>query len=371
MAPEFPFMIVVLVLACTPVRGADPKEWELEGRPLPEALLPPPALDPALRDYRACDLLEGRVEGSAPAILPRLVHRWVAAFRAHHPKAEVSVPPPYLAPQGALSPPLQRFLEGRLDFAFVSRDLAAADVAAFRRAHGYEPLVVPVAGGSYAHFGFVDAVAIVVHKDNPLEGLTFAQVDALFSRTRLRGAAPARRWGDLGVAPWATQPIHVVGSGAWAGEESARAITIRDRVLSAAGRRGEWRDDLVGMHDTEAQVPEKVAADRHAIGFTGMGHVGPGVKALALARDGAGPWIAASYENVAAAAYPLARTVDLVLARRPGAALDPTIEAFVRFLLSREGQRIVRQQNVLLPLTAAQADASLALLGEVASCAKR
>jgi phosphate transport system substrate-binding protein len=356
----------VLIIAAGLAHSADPKEWETEGRPLPERRLPPPALDDALP--AACSAqIDGKLEGSAPAILPRLVDHWLAAFRARFPRVEISVPPPYLAPQAALNPRMRLFLEGRLDFAFVSRDLSAADTDLFRRAHGYDPLSIPIAGGSFAHFGFVDAVSIIVHRDNPLDRLTFAQVDAIFSRSRLRGAAPVKTWDDLGIVQWAGRPVRVVGGGAWIGEESARAIVIRDRILSLGDRRGEWRTD-VDAKSTEAQVPEEVAADRNAIGFTGMGHLGRDTKPVALAGDALGPYYEPSYENVARATYPLSRVVHIVVAKKPGAALDPALDAFVHFLLSKEGQRVVRDQGVLLPLRAWQVAESLRLLGGSSAC---
>src|SRR5258708_40092213 len=145
-------LMIALALIAPRAAAADPKEWEVEGRPLPEPLLLQPRLDEALGEYRSSPAIElaGRPEGSAPAILPKLVDRWIAAFRAHHPRAQVTGPPPSLAPQGVLSPPLQRFLEGGLDFAFLSRDLTPEDVATFRRTHGAEPVAIPVAAGSYA-----------------------------------------------------------------------------------------------------------------------------------------------------------------------------------------------------------------------------
>jgi len=70
-----------------------------------------------------------------------------------------------------------------------SRELFDNEVTEFVAQHGYEPIVVPVA---------VDAVALYVHKDNPLAGLTIDQADAIFSTTRNRGyTAAITQWGQL------------------------------------------------------------------------------------------------------------------------------------------------------------------------------
>jgi phosphate transport system substrate-binding protein len=273
------------------------------------------------------------------------------------------VPPPYDEPRAAGSETLRMFLEGKLDFAFVTRDLTASDAAAFRRVHGFDPLQVPVGGGSFRHFGFVDSVAVIANAANPVKGLTLAQLDAIFSKTRHRGyAKTAMTWGDVGVSEWADKPIRVVGHGAWAGEESARATFIRQRVMDVGERRGAWRD--FGPADGgDAIVSDQVAANPYAIGFTGMGHLVAGTKTIALAAEAGAPFYEASYENIARADFPLSRVFYLVVAKKPGQPLSPALSAFTRFLLSHEGQRVVLDQGVFLPLRASQAAQSLRLLG--------
>ncbi len=328
-------------------------DWSIAGRPLPQRESTQPELDPRLAPYRPC-AIEGTLAGSAPPILPQLVARWIESFRVLEPRVRVEVPPPYREPQAKGSPRLRMFIDGKIDFAFL----------------GYDPLAIPVAGGSYRHFGFVDSVAVVVNRDNPIAGLTLAQLDAIFSKSRLRGFQdPAATWGDLGVAAWADKPIRVVGSGAWAGEESARATFIRERVMDDGARRGRWRDaDPADQGD--AIVPDAVAADRFAIGFTAMGHLLPGIRAIPVAPRAGEPYVEPSYENVSSAQYPLSRVWHLVVARKPGQSLAAPLAAFAGFLLSREGQQEVLAQGVFLPLRAEQAAAAAKLLGPAAPCSE-
>lgn len=349
--------------------GGSGAAWAREGRPLPEPEWLQPRLDKDLPAYQPCSAqpLQGTYEGSASAIMPQLVHAWLTGFHARQPGVSISVPPPYLAPQGDLSPPMHRFLDGASDFAFVSRNMMASDVAAFRHAHGIAPQAIPVVGGAYRHFGFVDAIGVVVNDANPVKGLTLAQLDAVFSRTRLRGHGPVRTWGDLGLVEWSDKPVHVVGATAWKGpEDSARAMVVRERVLSMGPLQGLWRDD-VPVKGTEADVPNQVAADPYAIGFTGMGHLAAGIKTVPLALDAGKPFVDATYENVALARYPLSRVADIVLTRWPGRPLDPALREFVRFILSREGQQIALDQGVMLPLRASQVNDARRLLAATGS----
>ena len=119
--------------------AADPKEWEQSGRPAPQREFLQPTLDADLPAYRACGA-QGRIEGTAPPIVVELLGRWLSAFHQREPLVQVEVPPPYLPPQGTLNPRLRAFLDGSLDFAFLTREMTASDLAAFRRTHGFDPL---------------------------------------------------------------------------------------------------------------------------------------------------------------------------------------------------------------------------------------
>jgi phosphate transport system substrate-binding protein len=334
--------------------------------PAPPDVIRPPR-DGTLEPYRPCAVAGSRT-GSATTILSQLGPAWAAAFHGHEPAATIDLKPPFEPPQGQLNERLGQFLDGKSDFALLSRDLAPSDRMRFVTAHGYEPRRIPVAGGSWRRFGYLDAVAVVVNDANPVRGLSFAQLDAVFSRSRLRGHAPVATWDELGVPQWAGRPVHVVGGASWAAEDSARAIVMRERVLSLEGRRGEWRSDLSPDSGTEAQVPDLVAVDPLAIGFTGLGHVKPGTRAIALAEAEGAAFVAPGFEEVSHGRYPLARTVNLLLALPPRAEPDPVLAAFARFLLSRDGQAAVIADGPFLPLRGEQASKSLALLGTAARC---
>src|SRR5207249_6199309 len=89
----------------------------------------------------------------------------------------------------------------------------------------------------------------------------------------------------------------------------------RARAARAMARRGAPPDA------GDAIVPQAVAADPAAIGFTALGHLVPGVRAIAVAREADAPFHEPTYENVARAAYPLSRVFYLVVARKPGERL--------------------------------------------------
>jgi phosphate transport system substrate-binding protein len=339
-----------------PPTAADTARFQKFGRPLPAPELLQPTLDPALPAYtpHAPRDLSGRLTGAASDVLANLAQRWITAFKAYYPNVTIEVPPPYSGKVGA-----KELVSGKVDFALVSRELVPSDVTDFKAKFGWPPLSVPIMGGTYRDFGFLDAVGFFVHKDNPLTRLTFTQLDALLSTTRYRGGAPVRTWGQLGLTgAWADRPIHVWAVKPWNGFEEF----VRERVLSPDDRRGEWRPDL-NFVETVFPIAPHVAADPDAIGYAGLAYLNDGVKLIALAKDDHSPFHPPSYEEVARARYLLSRLVYCNVNRAPDHPLAPALDEFIHFILSREGQQVVLNQAVYIPLRATQAAHSLQLVG--------
>lgn len=323
------------------------------GRPLPAPELLQPTADAALPPFkpRRDAQLGGTIRMASSDTLPGLVHAWIGAFHKFYPQVHIAFGPPYEGSHGA-----KELDKGAIDMAFVSRELKPTDIATFRASHGYPPLSVPVCGGTYRHFGFLDAVGFFVNRQNPLDHLSLAQLDAVLSRSHLHGKRAATTWGDLGATgAWAARPIHVYAIKPWNGFEEF----VRQRVLDAGAQRGHWRTDL-HYDPTVFPIARRVAADPDGIGYAGLAFVDAPVKMLAI--GGAGGALAPSYTNVAAARYPLSRLVYVNVNQKPGAAVSPAMQEFLRFVLSRQGQQVVLDQGVFLPLRGFQATAALATI---------
>ena len=184
--PEGRPMVEWVVPATPAHRPQTPEEAE-EGRrsgrklPPPEVLQPP--LDPALPSYAPRgEKLTGTFKGAASDVLAVLAQKWIDRFRKFHPGVDLSISPPYAGSLGAAE-----LAKGTVDFVFVSRELKPEDIRDFKAKFGYDPASIPICGGSYRHFGALDAVAFFVNTENPIEELTFEQIDAIYSTTRHRG----------------------------------------------------------------------------------------------------------------------------------------------------------------------------------------
>ena len=326
-----------------------------QGRKLPPPEVLQPALDRALPSYqpRRDVKLSGSFKGGSSDVLTGLVGMWFEKFNSYHPDVSLTVSPPYAGSLGAIE-----LVKENLDFVFVSRELKPDDIQNFRAKFGYDPLSVPIVGGSYRHYGALDAMAFYVHKDNPLEKITYDQIDAIYSSTRHRGGKPITKWGDLGLSgAWADKPIKVWGIKPWNGFEEF----IRQRVLSRGDKRGEWREDI-NYEKVVFPMAKRVAEDRYAIGYTGIAYLDAPVKVIPVSESPDGPFLAPTYENVALAAYPLSRLIFFNVNKAPGKPLPAALDEFLRFILSREGQQVVLDHAIYIPLRAHQVQGSRAKL---------
>jgi phosphate transport system substrate-binding protein len=366
---------VAPLAACAAGRTSATTEWQLpaeptrppqtkaqddfgmqHGRPLPAPEVLQPTLDPRLAPFepRHGRDLGGTLRLMCSDVLPGLVRSWMTSFAKVYPNVRFVLGPPFEGSDAA-----QALLARQVDIAFVSRELKPTDVSSFRVKYGYDPTSVPVSGGSYRHYGFLDAVAIIVNPGNPVKQLSLQQLDAVFSRSHLRGDGEVHSWGDLGATgAWADKPLHVYAIKPWNGFEEF----VRQRVLDAGGRRGDW---ATGIHFDKMVFPiaRRVAADPDGIGYTGLAFADAPVKVVAIGSgaDAVSP----TYTNVALAKYPLSRLVYANINRAPGTAPPAAVGEFLRFILSRTGQQDVRRQGIYLPLRefqvrGAERDAGLA-----------
>jgi phosphate transport system substrate-binding protein len=220
-----------------------------------------------------------------------------------------------------------------------THQLSDAESNQFIAQHGYEPTAVAVA---------VDAIALYVHKDNPLPGLTLDQVDALFSSTRKRGGTTALlKWGQLGLADgWKEMPIQLYGRER---QSEARAF-IKEYGLGG----GEFRSEIHEDHGA-ASVVFDVSRDPMGIGYSAIGLHPSNVRAVPIAETEDKPSVTPSQETVADETYPLRHVLYLYFDKSPKTSLPDSVQEFLTFILSQEGEETVLKAR-LFPLPHAHAE---------------
>jgi phosphate transport system substrate-binding protein len=227
-----------------------------------------------------------------------------------------------------------------------SRPLTPEERARFQSRYGYEVMEVPIAE---------DAVAIYVHKTNPVRQLTLEQVDAVFSTTRKAGGAQdIRTWGQLGLeGDWNQHPIHLYGRDKRSG--------TREFLIQSALNGGELKPDIQEAPGSASEILA-IAGDPLAIGYAGIGYQASSVKVVPLAARPDQSAVAPSAESIANKTYPLRRTLYLYVNQDPNRKFsDPLLQEFLRFVNSQEAQQVVAKAR-FYPLSKDQAEKNLAVI---------
>lgn len=295
-------------------------------------------VDTSIPAYKSVGHLSGTLRGVESNTVTNLLQLWISGFTRLYPEVH------FQADIGGSGQGGPRLTSGTADFGFISREMMGREETPFVDKFGYEPLAISVAGGSLAVKAFTDCVAFIVNKDNPLDEITYPQLDAIYSATRNWGSKePITKWGQLGLTgEWADKPIH-----AWGVEiPNGYDHFVQMHVLA----NGQWRDGIQALH-TVIPLSDKVAEDKYAISYTGLAwNTNPNTKVLRLAVHPGDPAIAPTFDAVAAQKYPLSRTIYMFVNREPGEPLSPLLREFIRYTLSREGQQAVVDDAIFTPL---------------------
>jgi phosphate transport system substrate-binding protein len=298
---------------------------------------------PNLPSYKKSEELSGTIRSVGADTMEDLMKLWIVDFRKIYPDVNFDM---QAKASGTAAPALT---DGSADIGPVAREMLPNEIAPFREKYGYEPFAIRVAGGSYRTPGKTHAIVFVVNSKNPVNQVTLAQLDAIYSKTRKRGYKEVNTWGDVGATgEFADKPIHLWGLI----QPNGIAHFLDERVLE----NGEYKDNItqkttVGNVPALDAIAQGVAADPYAIGYTGLTSVIEGTKALALANEEKGPYYKGTFQEVVDQQYPLSRVIYIYLNRKSGEPLDPKVREFLKFILSAQGQQDVAKEGVFLPLT--------------------
>ena len=297
-------------------------------------------IDPRLPDYKK---VEGGVSGAIKSVgsdtMNNLMTLWAEGFNAMYPNIL-----PEIEGKGSNTAPVA-LTAGTAAFGPMSREMKAKEVDEFEKKFGYKPTLLRTG---------IDMLAVYVHKDNPLSGLSLAQVDAIFSKSRKGGATKdIVTWGDLGLTgDWANKAISVYGRNSASGTYGY----FKDVALFG----GDYKDS-VKEQPGSSSVVQGVASDRFGIGYSGVGYRTADVKAVPLSFEGT-EYVTVEAKNAYSGEYPLARFLYVYTNHKPGTKLDPLRAEFVRYIFSKQGQRDVLKDGYF-PITAQIAEETLAALG--------
>lgn len=294
-------------------------------------------VDPDLPVYEPVSGVSGNLDSIGSDTLNNLMTLWAESFSAIYPNVHIQIE----GKGSSTAPPA--LIEGTAQLGPMSRAMKSSEIDKFEAEFGYKPMQIGVA---------LDALAVFVHKDNPLKGLDLKQIDGMFSSTLKRGGDPIETWGQAGL------------DGEWA----SRSVSTYGRN-SASGTYGFFKDVALLKGDFKSTVKEQpgssavvqgIGSDLYGIGYSGIGYKTSGVKVLSLSVDG-GEMYEATLENCISGDYPLARLLYIYINRNPVEKLDTLTREFLKFVLSKQGQEIVVKDGYY-PLPAVIAEQYIAEL---------
>lgn len=295
-------------------------------------------VDDGVPAYEKASGISGNLSSVGSDTLANLMTMWAEEFNREYPNVNIQIQ----AAGSSTAPPA--LTEGTANLGPMSREMKDDELAAFEDKYGYKPTAVPVA---------IDALAVMVNKDNPIKSLTLPQVDAIFSSTRKCGhETDIENWGDAGVSAWKAKSIQLYGRNSVSGTYGF----FKEHALC----KGDFKSN-VNEQPGSASVVQSVTSSVNGVGYSGMGYTTSGVKMVALAKKAGDPAIEATPENALNGTYPLTRYLYVYVNKKPNTPLAPLDYEFIKMVLSKTGQQVVIKDGYI-PLPAKVVEKTLTSL---------
>ncbi len=239
--------------------------------------------------------------------LVNLALAWAEEYMRLHPEVRISVT------GGGSGTGIAALINGTVDIANASREMKPEEIAEAQK-NGYTP---------HEHIVAWDAIAVVVHPSNPVDGLTLQQVSDIYT-------GKITNWRQVGGED---RPIVLLSRES----NSGTYVYFLEHVV----RLGDPKSDALFSPDTllmpsSEGISAEVRQNPNAIGYDGLGYVTPDQKTLAIARDANGPFVLPSAETVNNGTYPIARPLYMYTVGEP----SPHVRAYLDWVLG-DGQRLV------------------------------
>ena len=274
-------------------------------------------VDPKLPAYEKVSGISGSLNSVGSDTLNNLMTLWAEGFKKVYPNVNVQIE----GKGSSTAPPA--LIEATAQLGPMSRAMKSSEMDKFEKEFGYKATSLRTS---------LDSLAVFVNKDNPLQGLSLEQVDAMFSKTLRCGAANGVLvWGDLGLSGnWTTAPISLYGRNSASGTYGF----FKKQALC----KGDYKD-TVKEQPGSASVVQGVSEDKNAAGYSGIGYTTSGVRAVPLAENGSS-YVEPNQATVGSGQYPLSRFLYIYINKAPGQPVEPLVQEFAKYIFSKEGQEV-------------------------------
>jgi len=245
--------------------------------------------------------------------LVNVAQAWAEAYRAAHPNVAIAVS------GGGSGTGISALINGTVDIANASRAMRESETAAATAA-GHEPV---------QHIVGYDALAVFLHADNPIEGMTLAQLAEIYGE-----GGSYTSWSDLGVTVPGCSSGEIIRVSRQ--NNSGTYAYFQEAVLGEAEYKLGSRD-----MNGSSEVVDLVAHTPCAIGYSGLAYATDEVKMPCISVEEGGACVAPSVETAIDGTYPIARPLFMYTSGQPEGA----IADYMSWILGSEGQCIILEMG--------------------------
>ncbi|MGY8731497.1 MAG: phosphate ABC transporter substrate-binding protein [Pirellulales bacterium] len=253
-----------------------------------------------------------RVEGSDTMV--NLAQAWAEKYQSERSEITIEIS------GGGSGVGISSLTQGLADMANASRQMKAKEIRRAKKEFNLDPQEFTVGK---------DALAIYVHKDNPIEEITIAQLSAIYEE-----GGTTNTWIELGVTLAGTSNPKIVRISRQ--NNSGTYAYFRQHVLNDNDfKLGSI--DLSGSADVVSMVEKTLGA----IGYSGMGYATDGVKMVKVKLDDDSPSVAPNAANVINGTYPISRPLLIYTPQTP----TGTVKDYLDWILGKNGQTIIEEMG--------------------------
>lgn len=250
------------------------------------------------------------IENKGSDTIVNLALAWAEKYQADHPEIRISVT------GGGSGTGIASLINGTVDLANASRQIKEEEIAN-ANANGIEPVEFIIAR---------DAIAVIVHPENPVNQLTLKQISDIYS-------GKFSNWSEVGGED---RPIVRLSRETNSGTHVYFLETVLR--LGASEDKTLFSMDTLLLPSSEGIIAE-VRQNPNAIGYDGLGYVPEDLKMIAIAEQEGGAYVLPSIPTVNDKTYPIARDLYVYTDGEP----TGIVKEYLDWILSPEAQEIVAE----------------------------
>jgi len=250
------------------------------------------------------------IENKGSDTIVNLALAWAERYQGEYPDVRISVT------GGGSGTGIAALLNGTVDIANASRPIKSEEIED-AQSKGFNPIEFIIAG---------DAIAVIVHPDNPVSELTLEQISDIYS-------GKISNWSEVGGED---RPIVRLSRET----NSGTHVYFLENVLRLGQKENKtlFSTDTLLLPSSEGIINE-VRQNPNAIGYDGLGYVPDDLKMIAIATTAGEPYVLPSIQSVNDKTYPIARDLYMYTSCQPTGA----IKDYLDWILSPDAQEIVAE----------------------------